>query len=81
MSQDEQHLAPLPSLRQSGAGGALRCAIFSIEDAARQLDWHYQELEMPRAEYLAKLSELNEARQKVFDALQPLWQMAGVTAA
>jgi hypothetical protein len=69
-----------PSLRQAAAGGALRCATFAIEDAARHLDWHYQEMGLPREEYLVKLSALNELRRAVDDSLQPLWRLAGAAA-
>lgn len=65
------------SLRQAGAGGALRCAVFAIEDAVRQLDWHFQELGLPREEYLTKLAELNALRMAAQDALKPLWKIAG----
>ena len=69
----------LCSLRQSGAGGALRCAIFAIEDACRQLDWHYRDLEpkLSDEEYLKKLEELSAARLAATDALRPLWKLCG----
>lgn len=71
--------AVLCSTRQSGAGGALRCAIFAIEDACRQLDWHYRELEpkLSDEEYLKKLEDLSTARLAATDSLRPLWQLCG----
>jgi hypothetical protein len=77
-SQQDEALHQV-SPRQAGAGGALRCATFAIEDAARHLDWHYQEMGLPREEYLAKLSELNELRRAVDASLKPLWKLAGAS--
>lgn len=74
-----EHEAVLCSTRQAGAGGALRCAIFAIEDACRQLDWHYHELDPKLAddEYLKKLEKLTTARLAAIDALRPLWKLCG----
>lgn len=65
------------SLRQAGAGGALRCAGFAIEDAARHLDWHFQELGLSREEYLGMQEKITALRLAAADALKPLWALAG----
>lgn len=62
---------------QSGAGGALRCAVFAIEDACRQLDWHYQAMKRPRDEYVARMEELSRLRIAACDALNPIWKLCG----
>lgn len=62
---------------QAGAGGALRCAVFAIEDAARQLEWHFQSLGLSRDELLQKQAEISSLRIAAGDALKPLWKLAG----
>lgn len=64
------------SLRQAGAGGALRCAQFAIDDAARHLEWHFQEQGLPREEYLALQAKIADLRLAAGDALKPLWALA-----
>lgn len=65
------------SLRQAGAGGALRCALFAIEDACRQLDWHFSESKMGEREYNKKWQQLSKLRLEANAALEPLWKLAG----
>lgn len=77
MLPDDNQAHKAVTLHQAGAGGALRCATFAIEDAARQLDWHFQEMGLPRELYLEKLAELNKLRIAAQDALKPLWKLAG----
>lgn len=65
------------SLRQSGAGGALRCALFAIEDACRQLDWHFSESIISEREYDKKYQQISKLRIQANAALDPLWKLAG----
>lgn len=59
---------------QLQAGGALRIAVFAVEDTFRSLDNHWREKSDKQA-YLTKRSELDAARMAVFDAINPVWDL------
>jgi len=59
---------------QLQAGGALRIAVFAIEDAFRSLDNHWR-TKLDRQAYLGKRTELDTVRMAVLDSIKPVWDL------
>ena len=59
---------------QLQAGGALRIAVFAVEDAFRSLDNHWRD-KLDRQAYFTKRAELDAARLAVLDSIKPVWDL------